>query len=510
VGAGPRALRDPEEPPVTTDHVDVLIIGAGLSGIAAASHLQDRCPDRSFAILEAREATGGTWDLFRYPGIRSDSDKFTLGFSFRPWRDGAALADGPAILEYVRATARDRGLERHIRTGHRVVRAAWSSDEARWTLEVRRAGGETARMTCGFLLCCTGYYRYDKGHTPPLPGLERFGGRVVHPQQWGDDVEYAGKRVVVIGSGATAVTLVPAMAPDAAHVTMLQRTPSYIVSIPGQDPIARLARRLLPDRLSHPLIRWKNVLLMTAGYQLSRRWPRRARRLLRLGVKVALPAGYPVDEHFRPPYDPWDQRLCVVPDADLFRAIRRGDAEVVTDHIETFTERGIRLRSGRELEADLVVTATGLELQALGGMEVEVDGRPLAPSETLTYKGAMLGGVPNLAIAMGYSNASWTLKCELICEYACRLLNHMRDHGYAEARPDPAGVPATEPIISLTAGYVQRALDRFPRQGPAWPWRVHQNYLRDVRALRHGPVDDGMAFRRAPERARDDATLAAA
>ncbi len=483
-----------------TDHVDVLIVGAGLSGVAAACHLKAKCPDRTFAILEARGAIGGTWDLFRYPGIRSDSDMFTLGFSFRPWPDAKAIADGPAIREYVRDTARDHGVDEHIRFHHRVVRAEWSTADARWTVECERTDTqERVRLTCEFLFGCTGYYRYDEGFTPPLPGIEDFGGEVVHPQHWSDDVDYAGKRVVVVGSGATAVTLVPAMAGEAEHVTMLQRTPSYVVSLPNRDPIAELLRRRLPVRIVHPIVKWKNVLLMMGSFQLSRRRPEIMKKLIRRGTLRMLPAGYEVDTHFNPPYNPWEQRLCLVPDGDLFEAIGRGDASIVTDRIATFTERGIRLESGRELEADLVVTATGLNLLALGGMDLVVDGREIVLNDTISYKGIMLSGVPNFAIALGYTNASWTLKCELICEYVCRLLNHMAEHGHRIARPrdrDPS-VP-TQPFLDLRSGYVLRSLSQFPRQGMAEPWRVHQNYVRDIRMMRHAPIGEGIEFAPGP------------
>jgi monooxygenase len=478
-----------------TSHVDVLIVGAGLSGIAAACHLQAECPGKTYAILEAREGIGGTWDLFRYPGVRSDSDMFTLGYSFRPWPGAQAIADGPAILRYVRDTAAERGVDRHIRFHHRVRAAEWSSDDACWRVEAERTDtGEAVRLTCGFLLTCTGYYRYDEGFTPPLPGAERFRGRIVHPQQWTEDVDWAGQRVVVIGSGATAVTLVPALAREAAHVTMLQRSPSYVLSLPGRDPLAERLRARLPARLAHPIVRWKNVLVTMATYQLSRRRPALMKRLLRAGAIRQLPAGYDVDTHFKPQYDPWDQRLCLVPDGDLFRAIADGRASIATDRIDAFTERGIRLASGKELEADLVVTATGLNMLALGGMRLAVDGRPVELRDTLTYKGLMLSDVPNLAIALGYTNASWTLKCELICEYVCRLLRHMDAHGYRQATPRPRAAGATQPLLDLSSGYVQRSIAAFPRQGSEAPWLVHQNYLRDIRLLRHGPVDDAMEF----------------
>ncbi|HEY3018556.1 MAG TPA: NAD(P)/FAD-dependent oxidoreductase [Solirubrobacteraceae bacterium] len=477
-------------------HVDVLIVGAGLSGIAAGYHLQAGCPGKSYAILESRDSIGGTWDLFRYPGIRSDSDMFTLGYGFRPWKAAKAIADGPAILEYVKDTAREYGIDRHIRFNHRVVRAEWSSDDQRWTVEVERTDTqETVQLTAGFLFTCTGYYRYDEGYTPELPGTERFKGQIVHPQHWSDDVDYAGKRVVVIGSGATAVTLVPAMAPDAEHVTMLQRSPSYVVSIPNEDPIAKLIRRVVPERWAHAAVRWKNVLLTMGVFQLSRRAPKFMRKLIRAGVKKALPEGYDVDTHFNPRYNPWDQRVCLVPDGDLFEALGSGRASIVTDRIASFTETGIELESGQTLEADLVVTATGLNLLALGGMQLSVDGREVDPSETLTYRGMMIGDVPNLALAVGYTNASWTLKADLICQYVTRLLNHMDAQGYTQATPRPERKDGpTQPFLNLTSGYVQRSVDQFPRQGMEAPWRIHQNYLRDIALIRRGDLAEGMEF----------------
>jgi cation diffusion facilitator CzcD-associated flavoprotein CzcO len=490
------------------EHVDVLIVGAGLSGIGAACHLSSKCPAKSYAILEGRDAMGGTWDLFRYPGIRSDSDMFTLGFSFKPWVAGKAIADGPDILSYIHETAREYGVDERIRYGHRVRRAEWSSADARWTVEAERTDtGETVRLTCGFLFGCTGYYSYEHGHTPQLPGLDRFQGQVVHPQQWTDDVGYAGKRVVIIGSGATAVTLVPALAADAEHVTMLQRSPTYIIAMPARDPIADLLRRLLPPRAAHPVIRWKNVLLTMGSFQLSRRAPKVARALLRKGVVRHLPPDYEVDTHFNPAYDPWDQRLCLVPDGDLFKVLRSGAASIVTDQIDTFTETGIRLQSGQELEADLVITATGLDLIALGGMTLAVDGEEVDYAQKVAYRGMMLSDVPNAALALGYTNASWTLKCELICEAVCRLLNHMDEHGYAVATPhveDPA--MATFPFLKdLTSGYVRRSLHLFPKQGADAPWRANQNYILDIRDMRHGRIDHGIRFSTAPATAPADA-----
>jgi monooxygenase len=484
-------------PAMTNEHVDVLIVGAGLSGVGAACHLRASCPGKTFAVLEARDGIGGTWDLFRYPGIRSDSDMFTLGYSFRPWKDDRSIADGSSILTYIRDTARDRGVDRHIRFGHRVVRAEWSSADARWTVDAERTDtGETLQLTCGFLFACTGYYRYDEGFTPELEGVERFAGTVVHPQHWPEDLDYAGRRVVVIGSGATAVTLVPAMSRTAAHVTMLQRSPSYVLSLPARDPIAHVLRRVLPPRLAYPIVRWKNVLVTMAFFQLCRRAPRLVRAAIRKGVQRRLPEGYDVDTHFNPRYDPWDQRVCLAPDSDLFRALSKGAASIVTDRIETFTETGIRLGSGAEIEADIVITATGLNLLALGGMTVAVDGRDIELSETVGYKGIMFSGIPNLAVALGYTNASWTLKCDLACEYVCRLLNHMDEHGRrvcTPRRPDPS--VELVPFIDLNSGYVRRAIDRFPKQGARTPWRLHQNYVRDVMLLKHGSVaDDALEF----------------
>ncbi len=479
-----------------TEHFDVLVVGAGISGVAAGCHLKDKCPGKAFAILEARGAVGGTWDLFRYPGVRSDSDMYTLGYRFRPWPDAKTIADGSSILEYVRSTAREHGVDGAIRFHHRVVRAQWSSADARWTVEVERTDtGETVVFTCGFLFGCTGYYRYDEGYKPRFEGTERFGGRIVHPQEWPEDLDYAGRRVVVIGSGATAVTLVPAMAREAAHVTMLQRSPSYVVSLPGEDPLARTLHRFLPRRLVYPIVRWKNVAMTMASFELSRRRPRVAKALIRKAVQRRLPRGYDVDTHFRPRYDPWDQRLCLVPDGDLFEAISAGRASVVTDRIETFTEKGLRLASGAELEADVIVTATGLNLLPVGGIALTVDGRDVELPEKITYKGMMLEGVPNMAFAVGYTNASWTLKCELTCEYVCRLLNHMDAHGQRICLPrnrDPSVVP--EPLIDFSSGYVVRSIAKFPKQGSRIPWRLYQNYPRDILMLRHGPVGDGVEF----------------
>jgi cation diffusion facilitator CzcD-associated flavoprotein CzcO len=442
---------------------------------------------------------GGTWDLFRYPGVRSDSDMYTLGYRFRPWRDARAIADGPAILNYIRETASEFGVDKMIRYGHRVRRASWSSEDARWTMEAETGPEKTVqRFTCNFLYLCTGYYDYEAGYTPEWPGVESFRGRIVHPQKWPQDLDYAGKRVVVIGSGATAVTLVPAMAERAAHVTMLQRSPTYVVSRPAEDRVANWLRRHLPARAAYALTRWKNVLLGMFFYRLARKRPETMKRLIAKGVRHQLGEEYAL-KHFTPQYNPWDQRLCLVPDSDLFRAIREGKASVVTDHIETFTETGLRLRSGGHLDADVVVTATGLVMKIMSGLRLVVDGEPVDLSKRLVYKGMMLSEVPNLAFAIGYTNASWTLKCDLTAEYVCRLLNHMDRRGYERCVPrrnDPE--VREEPVINFTSGYVRRALDSLPKQGSRKPWRLHQNYALDLLDLRRGAVEDGtMEFGRA-------------
>jgi monooxygenase len=486
----------PERPAPAAD-LDVLIVGAGLSGIGAACRLQREHPGLSYSILEARDSIGGTWDLFRYPGIRSDSDMFTLGYSFKPWEQPKSIADGESIRDYIREAATENGLQQRIQFNSRIVRAEWSSEEARWTVEVQRTdSGERSRLRCGFLFGCTGYYSYEHGYTPEFEGLEHFGGTLVHPQHWPEDLDYRGKRVVVIGSGATAVTLVPAMAPEAEHVTMLQRSPSYVMSLPARDPIADLARRVLPAKTAYSLVRWKNVLLATALFKLSRSAPGLVRKLLRKGVESQLPAGYDIDTHFKPTYQPWDQRLCFVPDGDMFGAISSGAASVVTDTIESFTEKGLRLGSGRELEADIVVTATGLNLQALGGIEIVVDGEQIDLSRTIGYKGMMLSGIPNLVMTLGYTNASWTLKADLVSEYVCRLLGHMAERGYRACTPQaPDPSLPSEPFLDLKSGYVQRAIDQLPRQGTRTPWKLNQNYPLDVRLLRCGALEDeGVVF----------------
>jgi monooxygenase len=471
------------------EHLDVVIVGAGLSGIGMAWHLQDRCPGKRYAILEAREASGGTWDLFRYPGVRSDSDMQTLGYRFKPWTGSKALADGPSILSYVRDTAAEHGIDEHIRYGHRVTRAEWSTPDARWTVHVE--GREP--LSCDVLLMCSGYYRYDEGFTPPFEGREDFRGEIVHPQFWPEDFDYAGKRILVIGSGATAVTLVPALARSGAgHVTMLQRSPSYILSLPDEDAIANALRRRLGDRRAYAIVRWKNVVLATLIYQLSQRLPRVMRKLFRAGAVRQLPAGYAVDTHFNPRYNPWDQRLCLVPNGDLFEAISAGDAEIVTAEIDRFTERGVRLRDGSELEADVIITATGLNLLAFGGVEFAVDGEQIELPRTMAYKSMMLSGVPNLVYTIGYTNISWTLKADLAAEYACRLINHLdaNGHRYAVAERDPS--VDERPFLEFNPGYVLRSIDSLPKQGSREPWRLSMSYIIDVPKIRHGRVDDGV------------------
>jgi len=470
----------------------VIVVGAGLSGIGAACHLKMKCPQKSFVILEGRDTMGGTWDLFRYPGVRSDSDMYTLGYPFRPWRDPRAIADGRAILRYIRETADEYEVDKSILYNHRVRRASWSSDQARWTVDAE-VGPEKAvvQLSCNFLFLCTGYYDYETGYTPEWPGVARFRGTIIHPQRWPEDLDYERKRIVVIGSGATAITLVPALAERAAHVTMLQRSPSYVVARPAQDPWAKIMRRCLPPDATYSLMRWKNVLFGTFFYDLARKRPAIFKWMVAKGVRNHLGDRYDA-RHFTPPYNPWDQRLCVAADADLFNAIREGRASIVTDQIETFTEDGLLLKSGEHLDADIIVTATGLVLKLFSGMQLLVDGVPVDMPKTLVYKGMMFSDVPNVAFAVGYTNASWTLKCDLTAEYVCRLLNHMDQHGYAACTPrvNDADIEE-EPVIDFNSGYVLRALPTLPHQGSKKPWRLHQNYVRDLSMMRYGRVEDG-------------------
>jgi cation diffusion facilitator CzcD-associated flavoprotein CzcO len=475
------------------EHFDVIIVGAGLSGIGAGYHLKANCPQKTFAILEGRDAIGGTWDIFRYPGIRSDSDMYTLGYSFKPWREAKAIADGPSIRKYVRETAAENGIDKTVRYRHMVKRANWSTPQARWTVEAE-VGPEKrlVRFTCNFLFMCSGYYSYAGGYTPEFAGTESYRGRIVHPQKWPEDLDYKNKRVVIIGSGATAVTLVPEMAKDAAHVTMLQRSPTYVVSRPAEDKLANWLRRHLPAMTAYGLTRWRNVLLGMFFFKLSRSRPEQVKRNLIGMVRKELGPDYDVKTHFTPRYNPWDQRVCLVPDSDLFLSIKSGKSSVVTDQIETFTPKGLKLKSGKELEADIVVTATGLQLELLGGMQVSIDGVPKNMSKTMSYKGMMYSDVPNLASAFGYTNASWTLKCDLTCEYVCRILNRMDKTGALQCTPrlnDPEVKEA--PWIDFSSGYIQRAANLLPKQGTKKPWKLYQNYFLDLLTLKFGAVDDG-------------------
>ncbi|MGO4880855.1 MAG: flavin-containing monooxygenase [Bryobacteraceae bacterium] len=480
---------------MAVEHFDVLIMGAGLSGIDAAHHLQKLCPRRSYVILEQRARIGGTWDLFRYPGVRSDSDMLTMGYSFRPWTHPKMISPGDAIRDYIADTARDEGIDRHILFGHRIVRAAWSSRDAKWSVDAVRqsAGGreEPVTLTCNFLFSCAGYYRYSAGYMPEFPGIGSFQGRVIHPQAWPEDLDYAGKRVVIIGSGATAVTLLPSIAKTAAHVTMLQRSPTYIISMPEQDKIANWLRSKLPAMWAYKLSRWKNVGLMMYIYQLARHRPSFVKNGLLKKVQEELGPGFDVDTHFNPRYNPWEQRLCLVPDGDMFQAIKAGHASIVTDHIETFTEKGILLKSGRELEADIVVTATGLVMQAFGGAELLVDEQKVDAGKSLAYKGVMISDVPNLASVFGYINASWTLKADLICNYVCRLLNYMERKRVRQVTPRAGGEkPVATFVEHFSPGYIERALADWPKQGSKAPWRVYQNYIRDAISLKWSAVDN--------------------
>ncbi|MGB5285197.1 MAG: NAD(P)/FAD-dependent oxidoreductase [Polyangiales bacterium] len=482
-------------------------MGAGISGIGAAYHLQDKCPGKTYLILERRQSLGGTWDLFRYPGIRSDSDMYTFGYSFRPWTQPEVVASGDAILEYLRETVDAYGIGEKIRYRQNVMRASWSSRDARWTVEARdESSGEDARVTCNFLFMCAGYYDFDEGYTPGFEGVERFGGRIIHPQNWTDDVAYQDQRVVVIGSGATAVTLIPELAKKAAHVTMLQRSPSYVVAKPGRDRIAEWLRKHLPKKHAYALTRWKNVLYTMFMYWFCRARPEQAKALIAGEARKMLGDDYDVETHFTPRYDPWDQRVCLAPDGDFFQTIRSGRASVVTGEIDCFTENGIRTSSGTELEADLIVTATGLELRFLGGLQVRVDGHAVNLPETFAYKGMMCSEVPNMALSLGYTNASWTLKSDLTAEYVCRLLNHMDSHGYAYccARANNPSMQA-ESMLPLSAGYMERGRHRFPKDAALAPWKLHQNYALDLVALRYASLkDDVMQFERLAEHRASD------
>ena len=474
-----------------TEHLDVVIIGAGISGVSAAWHLQDRTPSKTYAILERRENMGGTWDLFRYPGIRSDSDMFTLGFRFKPWQSAKMIAEGPEILTYVKEAAAENGIDKHIRYGHRVVAADWSDADNRWTVTVERDGVES-KTTCSFLWACSGYYNYDEGYTPTFEGASDFGGRTVHPQHWPEDLDYEGRKIVVIGSGATAVTLIPALIDNGAgHVTMLQRTPTYIGSLPDVDPVAEKANKYLPARAAHFVNRWKAIAYATGQYQVARRFPTVFKKALRQMAERRLPEGFDYDKHFVPNYKPWDQRVCLAPNGDIFKKIRQGTADVVTDTIERFDATGIQLTSGTHLDADIIITATGLNMQLLGGLNPSRNGEAIDPTKAMTYKGLMLSGVPNFAITFGYTNASWTLKADLVSEFVCRVLNHMDAGGFDTVVPEHPGAGVDElPFMDFTPGYFQRSMHLLPKSGSVAPWRLKQNYFLDLRLIRQGKVDE--------------------
>ena len=481
---------------MTTEYFDVVIVGAGLSGIGAASHLRDKCPGKSFIILEGRDTMGGTWDLFRYPGIRSDSDMHTLGYSFKPWRESKAIADGPSILKYLKETATENNIDEHIRYGHLVKKATWSSDDAEWTIEAGRKGSDKSVVVrCNFLLMCSGYYSYAEGYTPEFKGRERFAGQIIHPQEWPEDLDYRDKKVVVIGSGATAVTLIPAMAEDAEHVVMVQRSPTYVVSRPEKDVIANFLRKVLPDKVAYAITRWKNIRWQQAVYRRTRDDPEKVKNMLLDWVRKELGPNYDVETHFTPRYNPWDQRLCLVPNSDLFHSIRSGKASVVTDHIDTFTEKGLLLESGEELEADIIITATGLKLVLLGGTEFIVDAQPVDFSRSFSYKAMMYSDVPNLVTTFGYINASWTLRADLTAEYACRLIKHMDESGLRQCTPrlrdEEKDMPARPWITSFSSGYMQRMMPKFPKQGDRDPWINTQSYDLDKKLTR-GPIEDGV------------------
>ncbi len=474
-----------------TEHLDVLIVGAGISGISAAWHLQDRSPSKTYAILERRENMGGTWDLFKYPGIRSDSDMFTLGFRFKPWTSAKSIADGPSILNYIKEAAAENGIDKNIRFRHQVTAVDWSDADNRWTVTVD-TGDEEVTMTCSFLFATTGYYNYDQGYSPTFPGSEDFAGTIVHPQHWPEDIDYAGKKIIVIGSGATAITLIPALVNSGAgHVTMLQRSPSYVGSLPDVDPIAAQANKYLPENVAHTVNRWKAIIFSTAQYQLARKFPKYMRKTLLTMAQRRLPEGYDVEKHFGPRYNPWDQRLCLAPNGDLFKTIRKGNADVVTDTIETFVPEGIKLNSGEVLDADIIVTATGLNMQLLGGIVPTLNGRPIDLTALMTYKGLMFSGIPNFAITFGYTNASWTLKADLVSEFVCRVLNYMDDNGFNTVVPEHPGAGMEElPFMDFAPGYFLRAIDQLPKSGSRAPWRLKQNYFLDLRLIRQGRVDE--------------------
>ncbi|MFM9986097.1 MAG: flavin-containing monooxygenase [Flavobacteriales bacterium] len=470
---------------------DVLIVGAGLSGIGAAYHIQSKCPSKSFAILEGRASMGGTWDLFKYPGIRSDSDMYTLGFSFNQWVNPKAIADGPSILQYIKDTAAKFEIDKKIKYNHKVLDACWSDSEKMWTITLGdHESIPYKNIRCKFLFTCCGYYDYVQGYSPSFPNNKAFGGIMIHPQQWDTNLVYENKKVIVIGSGATAVTLVPEMAKKAEKVTMLQRSPSYVVSLPQEDQLANFLKKVLPGKVAYHIVRWKNILFSLSFYNASRKWPNAIKKLILKGVKREMGESYDLT-HFNPFYNPWDQRLCIVPDGDLFHAIKSGKAEVVTDTIQEFTAKGILLSSGKELQADIIVTATGLKVQLLGGMTLRVNRKVAEPKDIHCYRGVMFSDIPNFAVAIGYTNASWTLKCDLNCDYVVRLLNYMDKNNYAVCTPRFDSTEfSSEPLLDFDAGYIKRAVHILPQQGSKAPWKVHQNYLRDSFLLKYSSIKD--------------------
>ncbi len=488
---------------MTSEYFDVVIVGAGLSGIGAACHLQQECPGKSYVILEGRDAMGGTWDLFRYPGIRSDSDMHTLGYNFKPWKESKAIADGPAILKYIHETADEFNVNDNIRYNHHVVSASWDSNDASWSVAIQKNGEDAGVIRCNMLLMCSGYYNYEHGYLPEFKGTGRFRGDVVHPQFWPEDLDYKNKKVLVIGSGATAMTLVPEMAADVEHITMLQRSPTYVISFPDEDIIANFLRVILPEKWAYAITRWKNIKFQTFTYGQTRKRPETMKRILLHRVRKELGKDYDVEKHFTPAYNPWDQRLCLVPNSDLFEAIRSGKASVATDTIDTFTENGILLESGEELEADIIVTATGLDLLVLGGVEFSVDGAPVDFSKAITYKGLMMSGVPNLVSTFGYVNASWTLRADLIAEWFCRLVNHMDETHSLQCTPtlreEEKDMPLRPYIMDFSSGYIQRVLADLPKQGDRPPWANPQDYLKDRKMFHKGAIDDGALVFTNPE-----------
>jgi len=480
-----------------SEHFDVLIVGAGLSGIGAAHHLRKNCPEKTFAILEGRDTMGGTWDLFRYPGIRSDSDMYTLGYNFKPWTEKQVIADGGRIRNYIKEVARDGGFDSKVRYGHKVVKADWDSATARWTVTCQKKNGETTQLTCNWLHMCSGYYNYEKGFTPDFPGRDDFKGQVIHPQFWPENLDYSGKRVVVIGSGATAITLIPSMTDKAQHVTMLQRTPSYVIAVPQFDPMVRFLLKFLPEMTVYNISRARNNFITQGIFKLSRRFPNAMRKFLLKQVKVQVGPNFDM-KHFTPPYNPWDQRLCAVPNGDLFKALRRGKASVVTDHIDRFVDNGIKLKSGQTLEADIIVTATGLNLQMFGGMQLSKDGEALNIADHISYKGLMFNNIPNFTNTLGYTNASWTLKADLIAEYLCRMLKHMDKTGKQIAQPMRTPDVQPAPLLDMTSGYVARVAHELPKGADRAPWKLYQNYAMDKEQLHKGKLEDGvMAFTKA-------------